>query len=139
LHARSVEYRAVGDVASPPKTKVSGGDKSPRSVRGLLSLSPRGAERSYDELDKTVNPLFAVSAEDLKSAQNSSEPLISHNNSKASESKLPDANVPVVAAIPIVAEAPISHAKQAMTRDGQFLVIPKNEQESLACAKVIFG
>jgi hypothetical protein len=90
-------------------------------------------------LDKTVNPLFAVSAEDLKSAQNSSEPLISHNNSKASESKLPDANVPVVAAIPIVAEAPISHAKQAMTRDGQFLVIPKNEQESLACAKVIFG
>ncbi len=94
-------------------------------------LSPRSnANGSYDDLQKKVNPIFALSSENLaKPANKSTEPLIAPEPEEPAKPPAPEVKVAeVTAAVPEVLADDLSPSKQAMTRDGQFLVIPKTEQ-----------
>jgi hypothetical protein len=113
-------------------------------------LSPRSQDVLYDELHKQINPLFAKEDKPVKSSiepdnkeSNNSNNNINNTTNNSNNNNSVDVNnniikktvADVVVAVPSgLSDGPI--LKQAMTRDGQFLVIPTNDAESLAFAKV---
>jgi hypothetical protein len=150
LHARSLQCRpmlsdaaaagpAEGVSAASPVRKVRPSSeeqpaKSPRGIKALLLPRAGSAERSYDELEKRVNPLFGVKSDAAVAKEASPVKTASH----------PPAAVAAAPPLPAAvrteeAQGPLSPRssvlKQSMTRDGAFLVIPKNDAESLVFAK----
>ncbi len=146
LHARSLEYRPLAvETAEAPEATVASPRKQPRSSEEPLTLgkSPRGVkslmgsrstERSYDDLQKQVNPLFGQDAKvhDMKRVP-SVQSMDLHDRPTAC---LPDtAATPLAAAVEVPSSPRSVITKQSMARDGQFLVIPTSEAESQAFAR----